>query len=217
MGGDVLVEALEQKGVKAVFEYPGGASWEIQETKLKCLVDLPRRSTGYSKTAFTPSCSRALTSTSPPVLGWSGENQETNLSGVAEWTFENFQMAAEEGWPVVIPREGEGTSSRWIFWVNKFALTCECERDRYVMNADEGGNGMMSSLALGLISLGLVELEILQRSGTSTEHQQQAGAPNEPGGTGGFRLPEARDFRRKRKRNEQNKKQNMVVESMFCS
>lgn len=34
--------------------------------------------------------------------------------------------------------------------------------------------GIMSGLTLGLMSLGLVELEILQRSGTSTE-QKQAG------------------------------------------
>lgn len=35
--------------------------------------------------------------------------------------------------------------------------------------------GIMSGLTLGLMSLGLVELEILQRSGTPTE-KQQAGA-----------------------------------------
>lgn len=34
--------------------------------------------------------------------------------------------------------------------------------------------GIMSGLTLGLMSLGLVELEILQRSGTSTEKQQAA-------------------------------------------
>ncbi|MBA0780161.1 hypothetical protein Gotri_004301 [Gossypium trilobum] len=34
--------------------------------------------------------------------------------------------------------------------------------------------GMMSGLTLGLMSLGLVELEILQRSGTSTEKKQAA-------------------------------------------
>lgn len=32
--------------------------------------------------------------------------------------------------------------------------------------------GIMSGLTLGLMSLGLVELEILQRSGTSTEKKQ---------------------------------------------
>ena len=32
--------------------------------------------------------------------------------------------------------------------------------------------GIMSGLTLGLMSLGLVELEILQRSGTPTEKQQ---------------------------------------------
>lgn len=37
--------------------------------------------------------------------------------------------------------------------------------------------GIMSGLTLGLMSLGLVELEILQRSGTSTE-KQQAGSNN---------------------------------------
>ncbi|KAH7836501.1 hypothetical protein Vadar_002143 [Vaccinium darrowii] len=40
-------------------------------------------------------------------------------------------MAAEEGWPVVILREGESTSSKWIFW--------------YVMNGDEEGNGRIYS------------------------------------------------------------------------
>ena len=37
--------------------------------------------------------------------------------------------------------------------------------------------GIMSGLTLGLMSLGLVELEILQRSGTSTE-KKQAGRYN---------------------------------------
>lgn len=36
--------------------------------------------------------------------------------------------------------------------------------------------GIMSGLTLGLMSLGLVELEILQRSGTPTE-KKQAGSP----------------------------------------
>lgn len=37
--------------------------------------------------------------------------------------------------------------------------------------------GIMSGLTLGLMSLGLVELEILQRSGTTTE-KKQAGTHN---------------------------------------
>lgn len=38
--------------------------------------------------------------------------------------------------------------------------------------------GMMSGLTLGLMSLGLVELEILQRSGTPTEKKQAGRKPN---------------------------------------
>ncbi|XP_058198652.1 putative DUF21 domain-containing protein At1g03270 isoform X2 [Rhododendron vialii] len=79
-------------------------------------------------------------------------------------------------------------------WVNALALALAgVARSAIVSDADdiEFGNpwwfvyagvscflvlfaGIMSGLTLGLMSLGLVELEILQRSGTSTEKQQAA-------------------------------------------
>jgi len=40
--------------------------------------------------------------------------------------------------------------------------------------------GIMSGLTLGLMSLGLVELEILQRSGSSTEKKQAGSSPPGP-------------------------------------
>ena len=57
---------------------------------------------------------------------------------------------------------GEGIAFGSVWWFIYAGISCFL-----VLFA-----GIMSGLTLGLMSLGLVDLEILQRSGTSTEKKQ---------------------------------------------
>ncbi|KAG0503067.1 hypothetical protein HPP92_003139 [Vanilla planifolia] len=74
-----------------------------------------------------------------------------------------FSMAATGGGSVIV-LEAEDIPFGSIWWLAYAGISCFL-----VLFA-----GIMSGLTLGLMSLGLVELEILQRSGTSTEKEQAA-------------------------------------------